>query len=197
MTRGAPPHRPSVPSGPKIQSNESKNVVQVRTFQDLLKDEYDAKLFDYYATSQLVLASLDGTVKPIGPPAIYTSVDPSPDDKYIMLSSIHRPYSYIVPCGRFPKKVELWTVDGKFIRELCDLPLAEDIPITMSSVRKGKRSINWRPDKPSTLYWYVEYHYKHNLLKFALVFFSVYLEMNSFCNIILHLNISLQSDNRI
>ncbi|CAD6210899.1 unnamed protein product [Miscanthus lutarioriparius] len=152
-TRGAPPHKPSVPSGPKIQSNESKNVVQVRTFQDLLKDEYDAELFDYYATSQLVLASLDGTVKPIGPPALYTSVDPSPDDKYIMLSSIHRPYSYIVPCGRFPKKVELWTVDGKFIRELCDLPLAEDIPITMSSVRKGKRSINWRPDKPSTLYW--------------------------------------------
>ncbi|KAJ1297466.1 hypothetical protein BS78_01G378700 [Paspalum vaginatum] len=153
VTRGALPRKPSVPSGPKIQSNETKNVVQVRTFQDLLKDEYDAELFDYYATSQLMLASLDGTVKPIGPPAVYTSIDPSPDDKYIMLSSIHRPYSYIVPCGRFPKKVELWTVDGKFIRELCDLPLAEDIPITMSSVRKGKRSINWRPDKPSTLYW--------------------------------------------
>ncbi|KAG2541328.1 probable glutamyl endopeptidase, chloroplastic isoform X2 [Panicum virgatum] len=153
VTRGAPPQNPSVPSGPKIQSNETKNVVQVRTFQDLLKDEYDADLFDYYATSQLVLASLDGTVKPIGRPAVYTSIDPSPDDKYLMVSSIHRPYSYIVPCGRFPKKVELWTVDGKFIRELCDLPLAEDIPITMSSVRKGKRSINWRADKPSTLYW--------------------------------------------
>ncbi|CAL4930641.1 unnamed protein product [Urochloa decumbens] len=153
VTRGSPPQKPSVPSGPKIQSNETKNVVQVRTFQDLLKDEYDADLFDYYATSQLVLASLDGTVKPIGSPAVYTSIDPSPDDKYLMVSSVHRPYSYIVPCGRFPKKVELWTVDGKFIRELCDLPLAEDIPITMSSVRKGKRSINWRADKPSTLYW--------------------------------------------
>ncbi|KAK3151408.1 hypothetical protein QOZ80_3AG0245450 [Eleusine coracana subsp. coracana] len=153
VTRGALPQKPSVPSGPKIQSNETKNVVQVRTFQDLLKDEYDADLFDYYTTSQLILASLDGTVRPIGPPAVYTSIDPSPDDKYLMLSSIHRPYSYIVPCGRFPKKVELWTVDGKFIRELCDLPLAEDIPITTSSVRKGKRSIYWRPDKPSTLYW--------------------------------------------
>ncbi|TVU47312.1 hypothetical protein EJB05_06907, partial [Eragrostis curvula] len=153
VTRGALPQKPSVPSGPKIQSNETKNVVQVRTFQDLLKDEYDADLFDYYTTSQLMLASLDGTTRPIGPPAVYTSIDPSPDDKYLMISSIHRPYSYIVPCGRFPKKVELWTVDGKFIRELCDLPLAEDIPITTSSVRKGKRSIYWRPDKPSTLYW--------------------------------------------
>nr|CAD1833227.1 unnamed protein product [Ananas comosus var. bracteatus] len=152
-SRGAPPKKPLVPSGPKIQSNEQQNVIQVRTFQDLLKDEYDADLFDYYATSQLILASLDGSVKPIGPPAVYTSVDPSPDEKYLLFTSIHRPYSFTVPCGRFPKKVELWTVDGKFVREICDLPLAEDIPIAFNSVRKGKRSINWRPDKPSTLYW--------------------------------------------
>jgi dipeptidyl aminopeptidase/acylaminoacyl peptidase len=47
----------------------------------------------------------------------------------------------------------LWSADGKFVRELCDLPLAEDIPITSDSVRKGMRSIDWRADKPSTLYW--------------------------------------------
>ncbi|WOL11800.1 putative glutamyl endopeptidase, chloroplastic isoform X5 [Canna indica] len=152
-SRGSPPKKPLVPSGPKVQSNEQKNVIQLRTFQDLLKDEYDADLFDYYSTSQLVLASLDGTMKPIGPPAVYTSIDPSPDEKYVLVTSIHRPYSYIVPCGRFPKKVELWTTNGNFIREICDLPLAEDIPIAFNSVRKGKRSINWRPDKPSTLYW--------------------------------------------
>ncbi|KAG6787044.1 hypothetical protein POTOM_008672 [Populus tomentosa] len=152
-SRGDPPKKPSVPSGPKIQSNEQKNVVQVRTFQDLLKDEYDEDLFDYYVTSQLVLASLDGTAKEVGPPAVYTSMDPSPDQKYLLISSIHRPYSFIVPRGRFPKKVEVWTTDGKFVRELCDLPLAEDIPIAISSVRKGMRAINWRADKPSTLYW--------------------------------------------
>lgn len=155
LSRRDPPKKPIVPFGPKIQSNEQKNVIQVRTFQDLLKDEYDADLFDYYATSQLVLASLDGIVKEIGPPAVYTSMDPSPDQKYILISSIHRPYSFIVPCGRFPKKVDIWTADGRFVRELCDLPLAEDIPIASNSVRKGMRSINWRADKPSTLYWYV------------------------------------------
>ncbi|XP_061350120.1 probable glutamyl endopeptidase, chloroplastic isoform X3 [Gastrolobium bilobum] len=152
-SRGAPPKKPLVPGGPKVQSNEEKNIIQVRTFQDLLKDEYDEDLFDYYATSQLVLASLDGTTKDIGPPAVYTSMDPSPDHKYILISSIHRPYSFIVPCGRFPKKVELWSADGKVVRELCDLPLAEDIPIAFNSVRKGMRSINWRADKPSSLYW--------------------------------------------
>lgn len=153
LSRGDPPKKPLVPPGPKIQSNERKNTIQVRTFQDLLKDEYDEDLFDYYATSQLVLASLDGTTKPFGPPAVYLLLDPSPDEKYITISSFHRPYSYIVRCGRFPKKVDLWTTDGKFVRQLCDLPLAEDIPITHNSVRKGMRSINWRSDKPSTLSW--------------------------------------------
>lgn len=153
LSRGEPPKKPLVPPGPKIQSNEQQNVIQVRTFQDLLKDKYDEELFDYYATSQLVLASLDGSMKLFGPPAVYTSIDPSPDQNYLLISSIHRPYSYIVPCGRFPRKVDLWTTDGKFVREICDLPLAEDIPIAFSSVRKGKRSINWRPDKPSTIYW--------------------------------------------
>ncbi|KAH0469775.1 hypothetical protein IEQ34_001333 [Dendrobium chrysotoxum] len=153
ISRGSPPKKPLVPSTPKIQSNEKQNIVQVRTFQDLLKDEYDKDLFDYYAVTQLVLASLDGTMKPIGPPAVYTSIDPSPDGKYLLVSFIHRPYSFIVPCGRFPKKVDLWTADGEFIKEICDLPLAEDIPIAFNSVRRGKRSINWRPDKPSTLYW--------------------------------------------
>ncbi|KAK8654390.1 hypothetical protein V6N13_128359 [Hibiscus sabdariffa] len=123
------------------------------TLLDLLKDEYDEDLFDYYATSQLVLASLDGTMKEVGSPAVYTSMDPSPDEKYILISSIHRPYSFIVPCGRFPKKVDVWTADGKFVRELCDLPVAEHIPIAFNSVQKGMRSINWRTDKPSTLYW--------------------------------------------
>lgn len=155
LSRGDPPKKPLVPSGPKIQSNEQKDIIQARTYQDLLKDEYDEDLFDYYATSQLVLVSLDGIVKPVGSPAIYTSLDPSPDEKYIMICSMHRPYSYIVPCGRFPRKVDLWTTDGKFFRELCDLPLAEDIPIAHNSVRRGKRSINWRADKPSTLVWYV------------------------------------------
>ncbi|XP_024173380.1 probable glutamyl endopeptidase, chloroplastic isoform X1 [Rosa chinensis] len=153
LSRGDPPKKPLVPFGPKIQSNERKNIIQVRTFQDLLKDEYDEDLFDYYATSQLVLASLDGIVKEIGPLAVYTSMDPSPDHKYLLISSLHRPYSFIVPCGRFPKKVEMWTADGKFVRTLCDLPLAEDIPIAFNSVRRGMRSLNWRADKPSTLYW--------------------------------------------
>ncbi|XP_076905476.1 putative glutamyl endopeptidase, chloroplastic isoform X2 [Bidens hawaiensis] len=152
-SRGSLPKKPLVPSGPKIQSNEQKSIVQARTYQDLLKDEYDEDLFEYYATSQLVLVSLDGTEKLFGEPSIYTSLNPSPDHKYILLSQIHRPFSFNVPSGRFPKKIDLWSADGKFLRTLCDLPVAEDIPIAFNSVRKGMRSLNWRTDKPSDLCW--------------------------------------------
>ncbi|KAL6896654.1 hypothetical protein ACP4OV_007226 [Aristida adscensionis] len=153
LPRGDPPKKPLVPLGPRIRSNEQKNIIQMRATKDMLKDLHEEELFDYYATSQLVLVSLDGTVKPIAVPAIYTSLDPSPDGKYLMLTSVHRPYSSVVSYKRFPKKVELWTVDGRFVREVCDLPLAEGIPIAANSVRKGKRLIRWRPDMPSTLYW--------------------------------------------
>ncbi|TVU37122.1 hypothetical protein EJB05_10417 [Eragrostis curvula] len=152
-SRGNPPMKPLVPFGPRIRSNEQKNTVQMRATKEMLKDMHEEELFDYYATSQLVMVSLDGTVKPFALPAVYTSLDPSPDEKYVMLTSVHRPYSSIVSYKRFPKKVELWTADGIFVREICNLPLAEDIPVAANSVRKGKRSIRWRPDMPSTLYW--------------------------------------------
>ena len=45
------------------------------------------------------------------------------------------------------------TRDGILLAEICDLPLAEDIPITFNSVRKGPRSLDWRDDKPAELSW--------------------------------------------
>ncbi|KAH9782633.1 putative glutamyl endopeptidase [Citrus sinensis] len=152
-SRRDPPKKTMVPLGPKIQSNEQKNIIISRMTDNLLKDEYDESLFDYYTTAQLVLGSLDGTAKDFGTPAVYTAVEPSPDQKYVLITSMHRPYSYKVPCARFSQKVQVWTTDGKLVRELCDLPPAEDIPVCYNSVREGMRSISWRADKPSTLYW--------------------------------------------
>jgi hypothetical protein len=80
--------KPLVPFGPRIRSNEQRNIIQMRSTKEMLKDLYEEELFDYYATSQLFLVLLDGTVKPIALPAIYTSLDPSPDEKYLMLTSV-------------------------------------------------------------------------------------------------------------
>ncbi|KAH9750557.1 putative glutamyl endopeptidase [Citrus sinensis] len=153
LSRGDSPKKSLVPFGPKIQSNEQQNVIQNRYTEGLLKDEFDEYLFEHYTTTQLVLATLDGTVKEFGPPAIYTAVEPSPDQKYILITSIDRPYSFTVSYTKFPQKVQVWTADGKFVRQLCELPLVENIPIAYNSVREGMRLISWRADRPSTLYW--------------------------------------------
>ena len=39
------------------------------------------------------------------------------------------------------------------IRELADLPLAEDIPIAFNSCRQGPRGIEWRSDRDAEICW--------------------------------------------
>ena len=49
-----------------------------------------------------------GEVSQIGQTRLYTSFAPSPDAKFLLVAWLERPYSYTVPCGRFPKRVQLW-----------------------------------------------------------------------------------------
>jgi len=55
--RGSEPAAPRVPVGPNIQETSGK-FAQVATFQDLLRTPYDEKLFEYYATSQIIRLDL-------------------------------------------------------------------------------------------------------------------------------------------
>lgn len=154
--RGQAPSRPQTPFGPRIQTNRGGNVAQARTYADLLKDSHDADLFDYYCTSQLVAVDVNsGVAKPWGDgkPRIYTRCDPSPDGKFAIVETVKRPYSYSVPCGRFPKSVWIANDKGEEVRRVADLPLAENIPIVHNATRQGPRAVNWRSDKSSYLYW--------------------------------------------
>uniref|UniRef100_A0A7S0MZS3 Probable glutamyl endopeptidase, chloroplastic n=2 Tax=Pyramimonas obovata TaxID=1411642 RepID=A0A7S0MZS3_9CHLO len=153
--RGPPPERPETPSGPRIQSNMGGGKAQNRTYTDLLKDKHDEHLFDYYAKSRLVMVSVPTGEEALidSEPRIYTRATPSPNGKHLLVEYLERPYSYLVPCGRFPKRVELWTAAGDKLRELEVLPLAEDIPIVHNSCRAGRRSIGWRSDKECEIAW--------------------------------------------
>jgi dipeptidyl aminopeptidase/acylaminoacyl peptidase len=151
---GPRPERPIVPFGPKIEDNSSGKKAQARTYPDLLQSAHDEELFDYYGSSELVTIKVSTQeTKVIGPKRVYTGTAPSPDGRFMLVSWFDRPYSYAVPCGRFPKKVELWDTEGTLVRQIADLPLAEDIPIAFNSCRKGPRGIGWRDDKPSEISW--------------------------------------------
>lgn len=146
------PQRDPVPRGPVVQSNWGK-AAPVRTFQDLLKDKHDEALFDHYATSQLAIVDLSGGTASVGEPALFASVDPSPDGQYLLVELVKPPFSYLVPWTDFPRTFEIWDRAGNLVKRVADIPLAEDVPPGNDAVRRGPRDFNWRTDTAATLCW--------------------------------------------
>ena len=150
--RSAAPVAPRLPVGPVIQENLGEKR-PARTFQDLLANAHDEALFASIATAELALVTLDGAVTPVGPRGIFSNVAPSPDGRFLLTQTLHRPYSYLVTAGRFPLKIAVLDRAGKLVHTLADLPLAENVPIPTGSVRTGPRGVAWRADAPATLSW--------------------------------------------
>ncbi|OWK41951.1 prolyl oligopeptidase family serine peptidase [Fimbriiglobus ruber] len=151
--RGAAPVAPAAPSGPVVQESSGK-AAPVRTFQDLLQNPHDEALFAYYATSQLAVVQLAGgkaTHQPLGEPGLVVSSDPSPDGKFVLVSRVKRPFSYLLTYSAFPRAVEVWDAAGAVAQTVADLPLQDKIPI--EGVPTGPRSIRWLPTQPHTLLW--------------------------------------------
>lgn len=149
--RGTAPVASAVPIGPTIQENYGK-AAPAMTFQDLLKNPHDEKLFDYYATSQLAfINAATGKASPLGKPAVYAGVDVAPDGNHLLVVSNHKPYSYSLTAGSFPREVEVWDRSGKLIYKVASLPLQDQVPI--EGVPTGPRNINWRPTEAATLVW--------------------------------------------
>ena len=146
----APRYSDVVPSEPAIQETTGRRGAR-QTFEDLLTNPNDEKLFEYYCTSQLAIISPDGRVREIGQPAIFDSVDVSPDGKYILTSRVHRPFSYLFPAGRFPHLIEVWDASGKSVYKVADTPLEDQLPV--GGVPTGPRSVNWIPTESATLIW--------------------------------------------
>ncbi len=161
LVKVLPKNRPALidekkelPKGPTVSVSDGSKS-QNRTYQDLLKNKNDEANFDVLVTSELYKVSISGEAKLFKSADIYTGESFSPDGNYLMLTTIQKPYSYIVPLSRFPQKTVVYDLNGKEIKQVMEVPLTEIMPKGFSSVRKGKRSMSWRADKPATLV-YVE-----------------------------------------
>jgi dipeptidyl aminopeptidase/acylaminoacyl peptidase len=146
----APAYQNLVPNEPNIQETSGRTGA-VQTFQDLLRSPNDEKLFEYYATSQPALIDVTGKIREVGTPAIYDDFELSPDGKYILVTRIERPFSYLFPYSRFPKKVQVWDTTGKLVYTVASLPLQDALPV--QGVPTGPRSVSWIPTEPATLMW--------------------------------------------
>ncbi|XWW45995.1 S9 family peptidase [Fibrella sp. USSR17] len=144
-----------VPVGPTMQDNSSGKRGQAPTYQDLLKNPSDEKQFTYFTTSQVARVGLDGAVQPIGQPGIIATASPSPDGKFVMIETVHTPFSYLVPVYRFPVRTDVFAIGGQLVKTLNDGPLQESVPYSSDGAPSGPRDFEWRDDAPASIYYTV------------------------------------------
>ena len=150
--RGPPPEPPAIPVGPEILEGAGAKSRSTYEARNLLKTAYDDALFEYYATSELVVVDPEtGTLKTLGEPAVYATADFSPDGSFLLVERMVDPWSHAVPWWRFASELEVWDTDGKRVETIASLPLADEVPI--HGVPLGPRGAAWRATAPHTLYW--------------------------------------------
>jgi len=141
-----------IPEGPTITVSEGEKA-QNRTYQDLLGSPNDEFNFEQLALSEIKKISLDGKTSDFLPTAMYNAISFSPDGEYLMIDIIKKPFSYIVPYYRFPFETNIYNTSGNLVKTINDVPLNEVQPKGFMATRMGKRNMNWRNDKPATIYW--------------------------------------------
>jgi len=142
----------AVPTGPRVSVSDGKKA-QNRTYQDLLQDRADEFNFEQLVRSTIFKVDLNGSKTLWKKSAMFASISFSPDGEYVLISTLHKPFSYIVTLNRFPSKTVIFDKNGKEIKVLLESPLEEVRPKGFMSTKKGMRNINWRADKPSTVYF--------------------------------------------
>ena len=140
----------AIPTGPTI-STSSGEKAQNRTYQDLLKNPNDEYNFEQLAYSELKRIGIDGSENKWAPVAMYRGISHAPDGNYIIVTSIQKPFSYLVPHYRFPQDVVIHDKSGAVVKLIVKVPLTDVMPKGFMAVRTGKRSLRWRSDRPSTL----------------------------------------------
>lgn len=142
----------AIPTGPTVTVSDGSKA-QNRTYQDLLKNKNDENNFEVLTTSELYKVSLDGKKTLWKEKAMYSGEEFSADGNYILIETIHKPFSYIVTLDRFPTTTNIYDANGKLIQLFYEKPLIEDLPKGFMATEKGRRNISWRADKAATLVW--------------------------------------------
>ena len=150
--RGPAPQAPAIPAGPGILAGSGAAARSTYEARNLLETAHDDALFDYYASSQLIIYDpATGEKEMIGSPAPYAAADFSPDGSYLLVERLVGPWSHEVAWWRFATEIEVWNARGDRLARIASLPLADQVPI--HGVPLGPRSLSWRPTAPHQLFW--------------------------------------------
>ena len=155
--RGAEPAEPEVPETPRVRvTTPDRN--RLRTYFDLLENEYEKDLVRYFSTGQLARIEVDSRdVENIGEPAMIESISTSPDGMYFRVTTMKDEFSYIVPTSSAGSVEEVWDAEGEVLTELDDSDLNESVITPGGGGGRGgrgganangnnRRQMSWRSD---------------------------------------------------
>lgn len=114
---GAPKPSP-VPTEPLVRLTAA-GATRLRTFPSLLTNPYEMALLEYMLTGQLVaIPAAGGNPVPIGQPKMIRSLDVGPNAKFVRVTTMQKPFSYLVPASSFGFVEEIWNDKGEAVAEL-------------------------------------------------------------------------------
>jgi dipeptidyl aminopeptidase/acylaminoacyl peptidase len=150
--RGSEPARNPVPSSPFIRRTRDKANPNP-TYPNLLRDEHDAVLFEFYTRSQIAELTPGRPPKLLGEPGMYESISLSPDGQYLMATKLERPFSYIAPYSGFPRKTEVLDREGTVVSTVHARELQETRQ--RNGGNNGPREWSWRPHRDGSVLTYL------------------------------------------
>jgi dipeptidyl aminopeptidase/acylaminoacyl peptidase len=164
--RGAEPQHPAIETGPMVRIvGATKN--KTRTYRDysLLQDPHQQAQLEYYTTGQLaVIDAKTGALKKVGAPAMIVSVSPSPDGQYLRVTTMQKPFSYLVQYQNFGTTDQIWDANGKVVADVGkralrngDNALGDDPTAGPGAgADTAKRNIGWLPNGKGLFYLQLE-----------------------------------------
>lgn len=165
--RAAMPTFSMAPAGPAVKLAETREKARLRTFPSLMSTPSELQVFEWHGTGQLALVDIPPAgareprgraaakgVRKIGAPALIQHADLSPDGKYVRVTRLVTPFSYIVPVANFGTVDEVWTLDGQMLAKVNERPLnlgtqddvAPDPSDGPGQNQQGRREMAWRED---------------------------------------------------
>jgi len=155
--RAGQPKKPAIATGPQVRVWMEGKPSPQRNFFSLLEEPFDRDLMEWYVTGQLAVVDVKSrTVRKIGSPAMIQSVDASPDGQYYRVSTMQKPFSYIVQYSSFGTIDELWDATGKVLATINKRALREAPDSSDGGGRAGgegaRRALAWMPSGPGLYY---------------------------------------------
>lgn len=143
------PKEPAVADGPVVRMTGGMKK-KTPTYASLMQTPLEKAQLEYYTTGQLARMDLKGGAKPVGAPAMIESVDVSPDGRYLRVSVMQKPFSYLVPVSSFGSHEQLWTSDGRVVTTLTKRAMREgntgdDAGGGAGPDTAGRRAFAWMP----------------------------------------------------